>query len=453
MEPRIQYAKTQDEVNIAYWTLGEGMPLVVMPAFPYSHIELEWQIPACRRWYERLADKRKLVRYDSRGTGLSERDVAEFSLDSLALDLEAVVDRLGLETFALLAQGNSAPTAIAYTAHHPERVSHLVFWLSWARGGDVWRSPQFQAFRALRDKDWQLYTETVAHTLVGWSEAEEATAMAALMRESITPQVAWAAQVAVEAFDATDLLPQVKRPALVLHRRQLTVFDVAVARRLASQIPDARLVLLEGASGVPWVGDMEAVAGAIDDFLGEGQVAECPAPRTPGLATILFTDMESSTALTQRLGDARAQELVREHNTIVRDALKACGGSEIKHTGDGIMASFPSASGALECAVVIQRAVEAQGVGAHGRAPLRVRIGLNAGEPVVEEDDLFGASVQLARRVCDHAEPGQIVVADVVRQLATGKGFLFSDLGDVVPKGFEEPVRLYEVRWRAEGSP
>jgi class 3 adenylate cyclase len=159
--------------------------------------------------------------------------------------------------------------------------------------------------------------------------------------------------------------------------------------------------------------------------------------------------MESSTALTQRLGDAKAQELVRTHNTIVRDALKEWGGSEIKHTGDGIMASFPSASGALECAVAIQQGVSARAE-ERPETPLGVRIGLNAGEPVAEEDDLFGASVQLARRVCDQAEPGQIVVSDVVRQLATGKGFLFSDLGDVVPKGFEEPVRLYEVRWQED---
>ena len=157
--------------------------------------------------------------------------------------------------------------------------------------------------------------------------------------------------------------------------------------------------------------------------------------------------MESSTALTQRLGDAKAQELVRAHNTIVRDALKTHGGSEIKHTGDGIMASFLTASGALECAIAIQRAVEGQ-----ADTPLRVRIGLNAGEPVAEEQDLFGASVQLAKRVCDHAEPGQIVASNVVRELAAGKGFLFSDLGDVVPKGLEDPVRLYEVRWRNDAA-
>ena len=174
------------------------------------------------------------------------------------------------------------------------------------------------------------------------------------------------------------------------------------------------------------------------------------APAAGDVHTILFTDIEGSTALAQRLGDARAQDVRRAHNTIVREALRAQGGSEIKHTGDGIMASFPSASHALASAVAIQHAVATlrQVQGEQVEASLRVRIGLNAGEPVVEEDDLFGTAVDLAKRICDQAEPGQILASDVVRQLAAGKDFLFSDQGEVVPKGFDEAVRLYEVRWQ-----
>ena len=172
-----------------------------------------------------------------------------------------------------------------------------------------------------------------------------------------------------------------------------------------------------------------------------------PAARS-GMLTIMFTDIESSTALTGRLGDAGAQEVLRRHNEIIRTALREHAGSEIKHTGDGIMASFPTASAALACASDVQRAFEAH----NEREPdarVRVRIGLNAGEPVSEDDDLFGTSVQLAARVCARAEPGQILVANVVRELAAGKGFLFADQGDVVLRGFEDPVRLYEVAWRA----
>jgi adenylate cyclase len=155
--------------------------------------------------------------------------------------------------------------------------------------------------------------------------------------------------------------------------------------------------------------------------------------------------MEGSTTLTQRLGDAKAQELLRTHNTVVRDALKAHNGSEIKHTGDGIMASFTSASRALECAIAMQTAFAEHNESAG--EPIRVRIGLNAGEPIAEEKDLFGTAVILAARVAAKAEGGEIMVSDVVRQLVAGKGFLFTDRGEVALRGFEEPARLYEVRW------
>jgi class 3 adenylate cyclase len=189
---------------------------------------------------------------------------------------------------------------------------------------------------------------------------------------------------------------------------------------------------------------------AMYEFLGEGEEGAAAAPepsrQAGGLVTILFTDMEGSTSLTQRLGDAKAQEVLRTHNRIVRDALKEHTGSEIKHTGDGIMASFSSATRALECAIAIQRAFAEHSKSAE--EPIRVRIGLNAGEPVAEEKDLFGTAVQLAARICAHTEPGEILAPIVVRELAAGKGFLFADRGDVALRGFEDPLRLFEVRWR-----
>lgn len=161
---------------------------------------------------------------------------------------------------------------------------------------------------------------------------------------------------------------------------------------------------------------------------------------------IVFTDMVGSTALIQRLGDVRAQELLRAHNAIIRRCLSRHEGTEIKHTGDGIKASFVSASGALECAIAIQRAF-AQYNQAHPDLPLHVRIGLNAGEPIAEEGQLFGAAVNAARRICDRAKPGQILVSDVVRQLAAGKGFVFTERGRVALKGFKERFRLYALQW------
>ncbi len=161
---------------------------------------------------------------------------------------------------------------------------------------------------------------------------------------------------------------------------------------------------------------------------------------------IMFTDIEGSTALADRLGDDAALLHLRAHNSIIRECLAAHGGTEVKHTGDGIMASFAAATRALECAIAIQRGLETHNAGG-AELPLRVRIGVNAGEPVTESEDLFGSAVNLARRVCDHAAPGQVLVTNVVRELCLGKRFVLAACGDCELKGFQDPVRLYEVRW------
>jgi class 3 adenylate cyclase len=162
--------------------------------------------------------------------------------------------------------------------------------------------------------------------------------------------------------------------------------------------------------------------------------------------TILFTDVEGSTALTQRLGDVRARELFRKHERITREALAAHGGSEVKTMGDGFMASFGSASGALECAIALERAFAEHN--ATAETPVNVRIGLNAGEPIAEEEDLFGTAVITAARIAAQAKGGEILVSNVVRELVAGRGFMFADRGEALLRGFEDPVRIFEVRWR-----
>ena len=165
--PRIQYARAADGASIAFWTLGRGTPLVYLAGGPWSHVEL-WEIQECRRWYERLAHERMLVRYDVRGTGLSERTVSDYSLEALLLDVEAVVDRLGLARFALFGAADAGPVAIAYAARHPEQVSRLVLWCAWARGAET-DSPRIRAWRELLERDWELMTDTCAHLALGWS--------------------------------------------------------------------------------------------------------------------------------------------------------------------------------------------------------------------------------------------------------------------------------------------
>jgi len=445
MEPRIQYAKTKDGVSIAFWTLGEGMPLVWMSSVPFNNIQLEWQLPSSRLLHEGLAQKRRLVRYDGRGLGLSERNAADFSLDAHASDLDAVVDRLSLDRFALLAFPNAGPAAIVYAGRHPERVSHLILIDGYARASDWTRMPQMKALGGLLGRDWETYTETYAHIVWGWSAGEQAGWWARLLRTTITHEAMQLFARSVREIDVTELLPLVRCPTLVLHRREWQLLGVDAARELASQIPDARLVLVEGASEADW--DVEAALRSIDEFLGEGEEAVVAAePPAPGaFRTVLFTDIEGSTSMMQRLGDAKGRAVLREHERITREALQAHGGTEVKTMGDGFMACFSSATGALECAIAMQRAFAEHNESAE--EPIRVRVGLNAGEPIAEEADLFGTAVVLAARVAAKAEGGEILASDVVRQLVAGKGFLFSDRGDVVLRGFEDPVRLYEVRW------
>ncbi len=193
-------------------------------------------------------------------------------------------------------------------------------------------------------------------------------------------------------------------------------------------------------------------SGPIEDLLGTSaeepawdEKSGTPPPRESAFRVILFTDMEGSTALTERLGDAAAMDLLRSHDAIIREALGRYEGRKVKHTGDGAMASFTAASQAVECSIAIQRefARHNEATDTH----LRVRVGLSAGEPVEEHQDLFGAAVQLAARVCAQARPGQILAPNVIRELCIGKGFLFVDQGEQALKGFEEPRRLYEVKW------
>jgi len=195
---------------------------------------------------------------------------------------------------------------------------------------------------------------------------------------------------------------------------------------------------------------VEEMLGAVEleeEWLWRPDSGEDPPPVASAFRTILFTDMEGSTALTQRLGDEGAMRIQRTHDTIIREALRGHGGKEVKHTGDGIMACFASVARAVECAIAVQKVLAA-----HNQekpdATLRVRIGLSAGEPVAEREDLFGAAVQQAARICAHADPECILVPNVVRELCIGKQIPFLDRGDAVLKGFEDPVRVYEVPWR-----
>jgi len=484
--PPIQYARTADGVNIAYWAIGEGPPLVILPSPAATNIQLEWELEPRRIGFERLAERAQVIRYDWRGLGVSQRDCLDLSPEASSRDLEAVVQSLGLERVAVYG-GATTQTAFVVAAEHPERVSHLIL--------DVLPFPpdtarRTAAIRMYAEQDWEMFTEIWARVMMGWDNPSAAQMAAGIRGTTDTPSDCLAALDAIEAFSPEPYLAAIKAPTLILHPRDDERAS-RIARSLAGGIGGAHLMGITG--WLPGFGMTETAVAAILDFVNTapaspGAPIAAPQIDISAVRTIVFTDVEGSTALNERLGDEGARAVLREHERLTREALGAHGGSEVKAMGDGFMAWFPSATRAVECAIALQRAfdVRNRNVGARhppvsegqttpedgaetemaassvGASPLRtvgeprpdtpepirVRIGINAGEPIAEGDDLFGASVIATARIAAAAKGGQILASDVVRQLLAGKGFAFADQGEHALKGFDEPVRLFEVRWQ-----
>ena len=266
--PPVRYVTTADGVSIAYWALGRGPPLVQLPGLPHSHIGVEWETPERRRGYELAATARTMVRYDGRGTGLSQRDVDHFSLEALMADLDAVVGDLGSRPVTLYGVVNTCPVAIAYAARYPEAVSHLILWCPVVDGSVHLANPRLRAARQVMETDWEMFSETVAHSLVGWSESDAARRFAHLVRVGITQDTIRVMVPALHQLNVWDELPRVRCPTLVLYRPELPLLPPGTAERVAATIPDAQLALFEGSSSVPFIGDWRAISRAVASFLG-----------------------------------------------------------------------------------------------------------------------------------------------------------------------------------------
>jgi class 3 adenylate cyclase len=243
----------------------------------------------------------------------------------------------------------------------------------------------------------------------------------------------------IERVDVSELLPEIEVSTLVIRDSSSVLSDPNAPKVFASTIPSARLVAVSG--------QIDAARAIIDFISTRDAKSNAPTPPTSGgLRTVLFTDIVGHTEMMQRLGDVKGRDVLREHERITRETLKAHGGAEVKTMGDGFMASFGSVTSAMECAIALQQAFAA-----HTESmpePLHVRVGLNAGEPIEEDGDLFGATVILASRIAAKAGAGEILIPEPVRHLLSGKTFVFSDRGEHEMKGFDDAVRLYEVRWR-----
>jgi class 3 adenylate cyclase/pimeloyl-ACP methyl ester carboxylesterase len=431
--PAVAYITASDGARLAYSVAGTGRPLLFLPNENLS-MTGRWEVPQSAAFYEALGENRQLITLDLRGIGLSDRGRMSASSAEVADDLAALAEHLGLASFDVFACRHSSFVAIRLAATHPGLIRRMVLWEPIATGSRLMAQPQMDMARRMVAGDWELYWENILKILNMPSE------YAALWADSISQSdYAQMMETGLDE-DSTDALPLVSAETLVIRHAASSFVPMDEVRTVAAGIDGARFVQLSGSPYCPWLEEaaQPVLAATLQLLDSEAAPSGHPDSVTGGFQTILFTDLESSTALTQRVGDEAAQEVLRGHNTAVRGALEANGGREVKHTGDGIMASFPSAVSAVQAGLAIQRELAG--------GEVRVRVGLNAGEPIAEDDDLFGTAVQLAARVVDRAEPGQVLVSRVVMDLCAGKGFEFSSVGEATLKGFDEPVTLYEVR-------
>jgi class 3 adenylate cyclase/pimeloyl-ACP methyl ester carboxylesterase len=412
-----------------------------------SHVEMDGQTRDHFGWTQILR-KTFFVTMDKRGSGLSARNLDGYSIEDRESDIEAVANELGLETFALAGWSEGGPTAISYAAHHPERVKRLIIVGSFAKGTTVGGSEQLgEAVRSVIKAEWGFGSKLLSEMFIAEDSYARADQFVAYQKLVASPADAFLAFDAVLKVDVRSLLPDITAPTLVIHTRDDNAVPIELGQEIAAGIRGAKFVSLPGAH-LPSPKEMANIFSATVDFAlgGSGTPAVPTTSSSPADSTfrsILFTDLVGHTEMMSRLGDDKGREVLREHERITREVLKQHGGTEVKTMGDGFMASFGSVTKAVECAVALQKAfADREG------EPLNVRVGLNAGEPIEEDGDLFGATVILASRIAAKAGAGEILVADTVRGLCSGKGFLFADRGDFVAKGFEEPVRVYEVSWR-----
>jgi class 3 adenylate cyclase/pimeloyl-ACP methyl ester carboxylesterase len=463
MKPSIQFVKRKDGVRIAYSKFGKGQPLVC-PAPWVTSLSYIFEDHFAKQFWTQLARKVLVISYDKHGCGQSDRDRKDFTLETELLDLETVIGHLGLERFSLLGSSMAGPVAIEYTSRHPEKVVSLILYGSFANGRNLSPDKVRSALISLVKASWGLGSKTLADIFLPGANTEELQSIARFQRESSSPETAAKIMELCYSFDVTGLLSRIKVPTLILHREGDKVCTIGHGRQLAAEIPNAQFKVLKGKIHPWWYGETGQIIGEISEFIGgvglkasaigthqgatreghEEDMGDLPMgeAETVEQATIVFSDIVSSTALVTKLGDAAARDIFLQHDKIVRHQIVKHGGRELQNLGDGFMLSFESASAAIKCACNIQKEISKNLVS------IKVRMGINAGEVVRREGKHpFGQAVVVASRIAAKAKGGQILVSDVTRQLASGSKFLFVERGRFKPKGFDETIKLHEIDW------
>jgi class 3 adenylate cyclase/pimeloyl-ACP methyl ester carboxylesterase len=437
MEPQVQYCTAPDGVNLAFCTEGQGSPIIYLPWIAaLGHLQIDALFPDTRRMLEYLTPRMNVIRYDRRGQGLSDRDVADDSLEAHVGDLLTIVDRLAIERVALYARGYNGPLAILFAQQHPERVTHLIFAHTAARMAEVFETSRMRATNALLDIDWELFTEVLPRLFLGWSEHDLAVRLTAQMRAANTPESTRRTRDIVRTWDVSGLLAQIVAPTLVMHLAEWRFFPGdRWPRQLAAGIPGAQLRVFDR------VGP-EAVRAVYQFVTGEEAEPEPESPQLPeGTAIILFADIVDSTALTEQLGDAVFRARASRLDAAMRSGIRECGGTPVegKVMGDGVMAVFSAARQAIDAAFRCRAAADGTGLALH--------LGIHAGDVTREGANVYGGAVNVASRICGLSVPDEILVSATVRDLArTSAAAAFDDRGEHQLKGIAEPVRVYAVR-------
>jgi class 3 adenylate cyclase len=446
MQPETRYARSGD-VNIAYQVVGEGpFDVVHVPAF-VSHVELTWQVPGIADFSRRLASFCRLIRFDKRGTGMSDRVSGAPTLETRMDDVRAVMDAVGSERAALLGVSEGGPMSILFAATYPERTWALILAGSFARvrwAPDYpWGVPDEELRRGDEEDEhgWGTASHATesAEALAPSADEESKRALATMLRHGASPGAIAALNRMNREIDVRGTLSAIHVPTLVLNRTHETPFIVNGSRYLAEHIPGARHVEVQGVDHAIFAGDTDTPLKEIERFLRDAWDERALDEAAPDrvLATVLFTDIVGSTAKAAALGDARWRDLLTEHHSLIRRQLTRFRGKELDTAGDGFFASFDGPARGIRCACAITEAVKELGID--------VRAGLHTGECEVLDGKVGGIAVHIGARVAKEAAPAEVLVSSTVRDLVAGSGIGFRERGTAELKGVPGEWRLFAV--------
>jgi len=434
--PETRYARSGD-VRIAYQIVGDGpLDLVFVPGF-VSNVDLFWETREWAQFFTRLAAFSRLILFDKRGTGLSDRDVGIATLEERMDDVRAVMDAAGSERAALFGMSEGGPMSLLFASTYPHRAQALVLYGSFARHIQFSSDEELKKEIERIDRLWGTGRYFLARYLPrGMSEEAACRLFARIERQSASPSAVIAIRRMLVEIDARHILPAIRVPTLVLRRVGDGASPVEAGRYLAENIPGAKYLELPGDNHNPLYEPEVAdrIVGEVEEFL-TGSRHEAEPDRV--LATVMFTDIVDSTTRAAELGDRQWRALLDRHDEAVRQQFARFRGQEVKNLGDGFMATFDGPARAVRCATAIAQSLRPLG--------LAVRSGLHTGEIELQRDDIAGIAVHIAARVTAEAEAGETVVSSTVRDLVAGSGLLFQDRGIHALKGLPEAVHLYSV--------